>query len=62
MRTGRPNPCHGCPDRYTACSDHCTKDSFLAWREEQARIRQARNKNRQVASYTVDMIRKNRRK
>lgn len=62
MRTGRPNPCHGCPDRYIACSDHCTKDSFLVWKEEQERIRQARNKNRQVASYTVDMIRKNRRK
>ena len=23
LRTGRPNPCNGCPDRYPGCSDQC---------------------------------------
>ena len=36
------NPCQGCPDRYTACADHCRKPEYLAYREEQARIRKAR--------------------
>lgn len=31
----RPNPCRGCPDRYTACSDHCQKPEFQAWKAEQ---------------------------
>lgn len=44
IRSGRHNPCKGCPDRYTACSDHCKKPEYLAWKEEQARIREARRK------------------
>lgn len=39
----RKNPCYKCPDRYPACSGHCQKPEFLAWKEEQALIR----KNRQ---------------
>lgn len=42
LRRQRPNPCNGCPDRYPACSDHCTKPAYLAYREEQEKIRQAR--------------------
>ena len=42
FRNERYNPCNGCPDRYIACSDHCSKPSFLAWKEEQAKIRAAR--------------------
>lgn len=38
----RPNPCKGCPDRYPACSDHCRKPSFLTWKAEQQKIREAR--------------------
>ena len=42
LRSSRDNPCNGCPDRYPACSDHCIKPEYLAWKEEQARIRAAR--------------------
>ena len=42
LRSQRPNPCNGCPDRYPACSDHCTKPAFLAYRAEQDKIRKAR--------------------
>lgn len=39
---GRKCPCHGCPYRYTACSDHCTRPEFLAWKAEQEKIRKNR--------------------
>lgn len=42
IRSGRPNPCKGCPDRKTACSGYCQKPDFLKWKEEQARIRAAK--------------------
>ena len=42
IRGQRYNPCKGCPDRYTACSDHCQKPEYLAWKEEQAKIRKAK--------------------
>ena len=42
FQNNRPSPCKGCPDRYPACSGHCTKPAFLAWQEEQRRIRVAR--------------------
>ena len=44
--SSRDTPCHHCKDRYTACSDHCQKPEFIAWKEEQARIRQARQQYR----------------
>ena len=33
-----PCPCHGCTERFTACSDHCPKDErgevgYKAWKE-----------------------------
>lgn len=56
--SGRNNPCYGCPDRYPACSDHCRKPDFLAWREEQEKIRANREKYRNLDSYTADEIRK----
>jgi hypothetical protein len=28
------NPCKDCPDRYPACSGHCKKPEYLAYREE----------------------------
>lgn len=52
MRGG--NPCFGCPDRYTACSDHCQKPEFLAWKAEQERIK----KNRRAYDITTDYVRK----
>jgi hypothetical protein len=55
------NPCYQCPDRYTACSDYCRKPEFIAWKEEQERIREARRKYDETTSYTVDQIRKSRR-
>lgn len=43
IRSKRPQPCNGCPDRCTACSDHCKKEAFLAWEQEQETIRKNRN-------------------
>ena len=54
-------PCQGCPDRYLACSDHCTKPEFIAWKEEQARIREAKRRESEILGYTANEIRKNRR-
>ena len=62
MRGGRYNPCRGCQDRYPACSDHCEKPDFLEWKLEQALIRENRAKNRDNDAYTVDAIRKSRRR
>lgn len=42
LTSNRYNPCKGCPDRYTACSDHCQKPEFLAWKAEQKKIRDAK--------------------
>jgi hypothetical protein len=42
----RDTPCHHCTDRYTACSDYCQKPEFIAWKEEQARIKKAREQYR----------------
>jgi len=50
----RYNPCKGCPDRYTACSDHCRKESFLAWKEEQEKIRKAKKSYYQPAWATAE--------
>ena len=54
-------PCKGCPDRYTACSDHCQKPEFLKWREQLATVRTNRQAGRLIDSYQADEIRKNRR-
>lgn len=62
IRSGRYNPCRGCPDRYTACSDHCKKPEYIAWKEEQAKIRKARQKESHINGYTAREILKNRRK
>lgn len=40
------NPCKGCPDRYPACSGHCTKPDYIAYRTEQEKIKTARKKYR----------------
>ena len=58
LNRSRNNPCQGCPDRYPACSDHCRKPDFLAWREEQEKIRANRAKYRDLNGYVVDEIRK----
>lgn len=38
LNSQRPNPCHHCPDRYIACSDHCKKPERLAWVAEMKKI------------------------
>ena len=43
-RSSRHNPCMGCPDRYPACSDHCEKPEFNAYKAEQAKIKENRGK------------------
>ena len=54
-------PCKGCPDRYTACSDHCQKPDFLAWKEKNRRIRQARMEKSGLDWYITQQVLKNRR-
>lgn len=56
------NPCKGCPDRYTACADHCEKPERLAWVEEQKKIRENRRAHYALADYTRKQVQKNRRK
>ena len=58
----RGNPCNGCPDRYTACSDHCRKPEFLKWKAEGELILENRRKYHAVTNYTVTAILRNRRK
>lgn len=58
---GGSAPCKGCADRYPACSDHCRKPEFLAWRTEQERIRQAKSQGSSVTDYQITQILKNRR-
>ena len=55
------NPCHGCPDRFPACSGSCRKPAFTKWKAEQETIRENRRKYDQTTSYTADAIRKSRR-
>lgn len=62
LKSGRKNPCWGCPDRYSACSDHCRKPDFLKWKAEQAKIREARRKFDNTTSYTVDQIARSRKR
>lgn len=57
----RNKPCQGCPDRYPACSDHCKKPEYIAWKTEQNRIREARQRESHIWGYTAREIRKNRR-
>lgn len=40
-------PCHGCTERFIACSDRCPKDErgefgYKAWKAELARVKKAR--------------------
>lgn len=60
--SGEKNPCQGCLDRYTACSDHCRKPELLAWQARQEAIRQARRKDNEAWAYSAEQIRKNRRR
>lgn len=55
IRSKRPGPCKGCPDRYPGCSDHCQKPEHLAWREELARIKKAKDNYRQPAWARAEM-------
>ena len=41
-------PCHGCPDRYPACSDHCDKPEYLEWLAKKALV----DKNRKAYEYS----------
>ena len=55
-------PCHNCPDRYTACYDHCQKPDFLAWQENRKKIHAAKCEYYRTTDYTVDQILKNKKK
>lgn len=60
-RDVKNKPCYGCSDRHIACSDHCQKPEFIAWKEEQDRIREAKRLESAIWGYTANEIRKNRR-
>ena len=57
----KDNPCYHCPDRYTACSDHCRKDAFLKWKQAQKARKEAERREKDVWAYTAAQIQKNRR-
>lgn len=61
LRGGRYNPCNGCLDRYTACSDHCLKPEFLGWKSEQETIRQNRAAYNGMNNYVFRQSERNRR-
>lgn len=54
-------PCSRCPDKKPACSDQCKKPEFLAWKEEKEKIARAKAEGRDVDTYIVDQVCKNRR-
>ena len=58
---GRYNPCKGCQDRQTACSDHCKKEEFLKWKAEQETIHQNRKSYNEIRGYVTREANKNRR-
>ena len=61
MRNGRFNPCKDCPDRYTACSDHCHKPEFLTWKAEQETIRKNKAAYNGMNNYVFRQSERNRR-
>lgn len=61
LRSGRYNPCQGCPDRYTACSDHCTKPDFQDWKAEQDTIRRNKAAYNCMNDYVFRQSERNRR-
>lgn len=54
-------PCGECPSKCPACSDHCRRPEYLAYKAEAERIKKARNEHNLVDAYTSDQIKKNRR-
>ena len=57
----RDNPCQNCPDRFTACFDHCTKDEFLQWKQRQQTIRKNRAAYNSMNDYVFRQSERNRR-
>jgi hypothetical protein len=57
----RHNPCKGCPDRYPACSAHCEKPEYKAYRAEQETIKRNRQAYNDSWAYTTEAVMKNRR-
>lgn len=59
------NPCENCtqecPDRYTACSDHCTKPDFQDWKAEQDTIRRNKAAYNCMNDYVFRQSERNRR-
>lgn len=61
LRGGRYNPCQGCPDRYIACSDYCSKPDFQDWKAEQETIRRSRSAYNGMNNYVFRQSERNRR-
>lgn len=61
LKSGRKNPCQGCPDRYCACSDHCRKLAFLDWKAEQETIRRNRKAYNGMNNHVFRQSERNRR-
>ena len=49
------------PDRYTACSDHCTKPEFQGWQAEQETIRKNKAAYNSMNNYVFRQSERNRR-
>ncbi len=58
---GRQHPCKGCTARYPACSDHCTKPEYLAYKAEQETIRKNRAAYSGMNDYVFRQSERNRR-
>ena len=58
---GRQHPCKGCTARYPACSDHCTKPEYLAYKAEQETIRKNRAADSGMNDYVFRQSERNRR-
>lgn len=56
------NPCHGCPDRYPGCSDHCQKPEFQARQADRETIRRNRAAYNSMNDYVFRQSERNRRK
>lgn len=57
------SPCKGCPDRYTACSDHCKKPEFLKWLAEKKLVAKNRRAyEKELWGHTEDVRKRYRKK
>lgn len=52
----KPCPCNHCTERYRACQDTCSKDEYLAYREEQKKASRNRAKEADIRGAHVYLV------